>query len=522
MGHATLSELMSVKSVCGMNAVGALRVTGMLVDLAADSKNEAGLRHAIILLEEFVKQGSPEIPRGIAQYFLGNAWAALRILLRAERPESWDWEQEEFEKEIVALRTARQATVRPDFPRELSCCIFTNLGNALSHIGRFIEAIECWDNALNIAPHFAMAQGNKGFFLFYYAGALNDDGHRAVFARFAQEYLERALNGELDQAAREGFKALLARLQKITKSRGPVPRSFMDKYSLGRTREEKAYRKWCLGNRLFLNPLNDLGEYTIAARDVLTLPSVVVKRGEGPYYHGFFNQMKQEFVSARYLLYSGSRTTTPHFSDKDVFLTNTMDYPAWCLAVEHQKLAFRSAYSILDKISFFLNHYLGLGIPEKRVSFRGLWYNKQERKQGIRSEFASRRDWPLRGLYWLSKDLFEDQVGFRTSLDLDAQNLAEIRNHLEHKYLKLHGSCWSGPPDSSSPILMGLSDSLAYSLRREEFGRNAMKVLRLARAALIYLSLSVHREERLRTSARDPNARIAPILLDTWEDNWKA
>jgi hypothetical protein len=66
------------------------------------------------------------------------------------------------------------------------------------------------------------------------------------------------------------------------------------------------------------------------------------------------------------------------------------------------------AYSLLEKVSYFLNHYLALGIPERRTGFRSFWYDGQERQRGLRPEFDACDNWPLRGLFWLSKDLFEN------------------------------------------------------------------------------------------------------------------
>ena len=97
-------------------------------------------------------------------------------------------------------------------------------------------------------------------------------------------------------------------------------------------------------------------------------PSIVVKPGEGMHFQGFYNQLKQEYASARYLYYEGTTPTTPHFSDKGVLLINTLDYPCYSLAVEKMKMAFRMAYSLLDKVAYFLNDHLALGVPERKVN----------------------------------------------------------------------------------------------------------------------------------------------------------
>jgi hypothetical protein len=294
----------------------------------------------------------------------------------------------------------------------------------------------------------------------------------------------------------------------------------MEEFPLGHSEDEIRYRRWCLRNRLFLNPLNDLGPYSIASHDVLTTPSIVVKPGEGMHFQGFYNQLKQEYASARFLCFEGATSTSPHFSDKGVLLVNTLDYPCYSLAVEKVKMAFRMAYSLLDKVSYFLNSYLALGIPERRVSFRSFWYVGQERRQGLRPEFDVCDNWPLRGLFWLSKNLFENAPEFRECLEPHAQELDAVRNHAEHKYLKLHDRLWSGPTDEGSAF-GGRTDALAFSVYRSDFTAKAIGLMKMARAALTYLSLAIHAEERKRELARPTKGLVLPMPMDTWEDEWK-
>jgi hypothetical protein len=295
----------------------------------------------------------------------------------------------------------------------------------------------------------------------------------------------------------------------------------MESFSLGSSGDEIAYRNWCLQNRLFLNPLNDIGPYPIAAHDVLGAPSIVVSIKEGPYYPGFFNQMKQEYVSARFLYYEGINARETHFSDKEVVLVNTLDYPSYAFAVEKVKASFRMAYSLFDKIAFFLNHYMRLSIQERNVSFRTIWYKSQSKREGLREEFKQRQNWPLRGLFWLSKDLYEDKPGFKDSIEPDAQELNEIRNHLEHKYLKLHEDMWFGPKEKENEVFRPMADTLAFSMYRKDFNEKALRLIKMVRAALIYLSLAVHCEERERKKKRSPDAFIPGMPMDVWKDEWK-
>src|SRR3546814_9470374 len=74
-----------------------------------------------------------------------------------------------------------------------------------------------------------------------------------------------------------------------------------------RSKAERAYRRWCLERRLFVNPLNDLGAHPLAAFDDFVLPPLSERFGDResavtpPAVIGFFNQMKQEYASARFM-----------------------------------------------------------------------------------------------------------------------------------------------------------------------------------------------------------------------------
>ena len=41
------------------------------------------------------------------------------------------------------------------------------------------------------------------------------------------------------------------------------------------------------------------------------------------------------------------------------------------------------AYFILDKVAFFLKHYLGLSVSERDAAFRKVWYREGRRRNGL-------------------------------------------------------------------------------------------------------------------------------------------
>jgi hypothetical protein len=516
-------KLMLLPGIGALEVEPALQCIGTLIDVSASLGRPEGAARALAWSHTMEKGGMPESEAALLEYFRANAWSAQRNARHGDRAAAWAWEQPELQKEIFHLRRAARHLGFRKLDEHRQCQVFTNLGNGLNTLGRFVEALEYWERALSINPRFAMALGNRGYGLMHYARALYDGGHQALFFRFAHADFAAAVGSEAQfespkyELIKSAFDSRRAALESLLGDR-LSQRLELDKYEIGGSEEERAYRRWCLGRQLFLNPLNDLGSHTIACRDVLTLPDFVTAVEEPLALIGLFNQMKQEFVSARWLYYEGTQSQDVHFSDSDVLLYNTLDYPVYSLAIEKVKAAYRAAYSLFDKAGFFLNRYMGIGLAPEQVSFRRIWLAKSARgERAVRSEFERSENWALRGLFWLSKDLFEED--FQDVMDPDAQALREIRNHLEHKYLKVHDMLFALARERG--VSGPWNDDLAYSVQRADFEAKTLRLLKLARTALIHVSLGMHMEESRRNRQAKDKGLIIPMDLDTWDDDWK-
>ncbi|MEE4193639.1 MAG: LA2681 family HEPN domain-containing protein, partial [Anaerolineae bacterium] len=166
-----------------------------------------------------------------------------------------------------------------------------------------------------------------------------------------------------------------------------------------------------------------------------------------------------------------------------------------------------------------INDYFELCIPARKVDFRTIWFERNGKD--LRQEFESKENLSLRALYWISKDFFdygEDEPFYRESVEPEAEELNTIRNHLEHKYLKIHTFLMDV---DKQPEYSPLRDELAYSITKNDFELKTLRLLQLARNALIYLSLSIHREELDRVHTRSGDGLIMPFPNDLWDDDWK-
>lgn len=514
-------EKLRERSIAKLDADAALDHIATLIDTSLDAQFSRGVERAIFLLDELTRRELPPKQGALAEYFRANAWSAKEEL--AGERGSWDWEHAEREQQILALSRAAAHSGFIELDVGRCCQILTNRANQLDTIGRFVDAIEGWDNALRIIPNFAIALANRGFGLKHYGGLLEDDRERAILLLHAHDGFVAALapgaiyEGEDKTDLRRQFAETAAQFATAADLDRIRALQDLDGADLGRSEAERAYRRWCLDCRLFLNPLNDLGAFSAAATDDLVLPTIMELFDDRPGAFtpppviGFFNQMKQEYASARFMLYEGLNSTKIHFSDRGVRLFDTLDYPAHSLATERIRTAYRIAYSLLDKAAFLIDHYWQLDKIVDRINFKNVWM--AEGKSRLHDRLKAYPNWPLRGLYWLSKELFDDQLKQTTAPD--ARELHDIRNALEHKYLQVHeGWAWDMMLIPPSP------DGLGLSIESDLLEIKALRVMKIARAALIQLALAIGVEERNKATAA-PDRLIGSMPLYGLEEKRK-
>jgi hypothetical protein len=172
------------------------------------------------------------------------------------------------------------------------------------------------------------------------------------------------------------------------------------------------------------------------------------------------------------------------------------------------------AYSLFDKLAFFLNEYLQLGIKDRDVYFKTVWYQHRSAKPfPLKPKFVNLDNWPFRGLFWLAKDLFDEQ--YSDVIEPEARDFYVIRNRLEHSSLRVFEDFAAG----LSCDLEIFSNRLANSITRGHLNATTLRLFKLVRAAMIYLLLGMHREEARRV--HEGKTPAFPMEITTLEDDWK-
>jgi hypothetical protein len=458
--------------------------------LAIDRASDEGDRCELLKLDEECEALELTLcgsERALLFYFRSNVHAALQAILD---PRSWSWRQPHREKQLFFLRKARSDEGFDGLESFRRAQITINLGNVLNALGRALDALDLYDSVLATSPAFAMGLGNRGNARSYFSRSLYDRNQAAVILVGAYDDFKAAIDEsavwESDypgvRAQFEAHANEIASVVDVDKVRSSID---LDRWSLGKSEAERRYRSWALKNQLFLNPLNVLGVHSIAARDQLHMPPHRTDADEPPQYIAWYNQLKQEFCAARFLFFESIEATKKHLADRDIYLVNTLDYPAFGLAVEKMRIAFRISYSLLDKVAGLINACFGFGIQPTQVDIRRIW---KERGSPLRLELTEKANLPLRGLYWLSLDLMDESPDAPNPILPEAGRLSGIRNALEHRCLVLR--------ELDVDQSMGIVETMPIS----RFETDTMTVLKLARSAIVYTSLAIHCEERIKHS----------------------
>ena len=371
-----IDAMLAVKNLDNFNADQALSFLGELTDMSLDLERMDGLRHAVALGEELLKRDLEADQRSLLHYFLSNAWSNQRALKEAGEMPDFGWQREEIAQE---LRHLRESLASDDglLPDDRVCQILTNLGNSMSHVGRFTEAIAYWDASLARMPASHLARGNRALGLVWYAQTLYNRDHWGLLLRQAHTELKTALLLPIHDDAKVFFDMQRRSVEEALGPEALERKTDLSAYPSPPGEADVPYLRWCLEQRLFLNPLNELGAHPIAAQDVLMMPPAAGDVATA------YDTLKQAYAAARVAAYEALEGS----------------------ATEDTESLADSLSALFSAAGHVLATYLDLGVPEGEASLSTLWYEDQDPNAGLLPPFASSLNWSLRGLYAMGKDL---------------------------------------------------------------------------------------------------------------------
>lgn len=438
----------------------------------------------------------PELP-----YDLANALASRAHL---DQPHGLDW----YLRTATIRSRARAlnwiaANQFEDEEPQLASRAMTNLGNDLEAAHRWLEAFECYEEALRLYPRNGVASGNAARALLRVAQ--NDTfEHQAHLIDIALQLAQHCKENLDVVAAFAGLHAV-ATYQKLPSEA---------KEEWGSTREKPSdpsdYEMFVAEHRLFLAPILDGLAHDRRRWDDAYIRSIIEPIGTGPEpppVIAMFNVMKADYLVARELLYRSLEANS--LTRETGLYMDTLDYATYGQDTSRLVLAQRASLDLLDKIAVALNEHFQLGLKKRDVSFAKIWRKKPgtaDWHPGLRKPL-DRGNPALLALSEVASDLSSQTTHDEPPL-LSAER--EARHTGTHRFTVLHdlGIGRHRPCDTIDH----------FELRA--FQKTALRTLKLARAALLYFVEAVYYDTATRSQEGGPKVpmRIYPHHYIRGED----
>ena len=466
---------------------------GFLVDIGFGLDDQKIIRQGLDIGEQNLKNQQDTKYKSNIHYNLANGYLSLYGLAERKIGIETIPQSENLQKAKLHFREALKLC--DEFNFDFKKQVFVNYGNCLDTLGRGVEALNAYDNAIKIDKNFSMAIGNKAKALRFFAN-ISGQYRGAIYLEAYQAIKSIIDNQDLitigGLGAKKSFEKELQEIGSLFKDKKDLTKKLEhSKYSTKKLSEfEKLYLDFCAKEKLFLN--FHIHEYNCKAAitDPIFISLITDIKDNETFYRlaKHINQIKEDYAVARLLLVQSQyrRKDFDNISRRTTFI-NTLDYSQFNLYCGLLKSAFKEAYNILDKIAFFINNYFCLGLSEKKIYFTSIWAEDKK----IRNEILQSNNISLYALY----DIYQD---FKSGHYEKIQN---IRNALVHRNLVVYDSVLTGWDNKDDEVNLGYDTLLSETIN----------LLRLTKSAIIYLINFVNIEENKKRS----NGLIAPMFVDT-------
>jgi hypothetical protein len=452
--------------------------------------DSAAVNDAVTIFSELHVRAPEE---GSLTYNLANAIANRAQL---DQPEGPDW----YLRTGGARRRARAlfgeaAKSLRGVDAQTASQATTNLGNSLDSAYRWVEAYECYQEALEMFPENGVASGCAAQVLFR-VGSSGPLGHRPHLLDVAGRLAHHS-KGHQNIVAGIAGSAAVAAFERLASRPGGLANASLDA-------DATEYERFVAAHRLLLSPVLEGMGHDRRRWDDAHIESVTESVGAGattPPIFAMFNVMKGDYVVARELLFKGIQGlervgAAP--GDTGLYF-DTLDYAIYGLTPSWLVLAQRTVLDLLDKIAVALNDFLGVGLKPRKVNFHEFWREKPNEStwRPKLAEAIRGGNHALIALSEIAADLTDgSQEGASPGL-LHAEKKA--RHAGTHRFVVLHDL----PIGDSRP-----SEAIEH-VQVAEFERTVVRTLRLARAALLHFLEAIGCSER----AQSGDDRLAGEML---------
>ena len=470
-------ETVTLPRIFHESTVETLRAT-IYIDAGTELHDSERVQRGVSILERLIEEMPEQFDR---IYSLANGLTALADLVPFTGVR-WYLDTANTRDRARALF---HRAAEGDSSDEIQGRAYTNLGNALIKAYRFVEAYDCYSRALEKDPTNTIA--STGAVRILLSFATQGFGDRDALLAVANHHLRYARQNPDRLKELAGAKAF--------ESLEPLLRREFPKLPQADFSKAPPYQQFVAEHRLALALTIDGLELSMKQWDSLQLPGIFtgIETQSVPPIFAMFNVLKADFLAARYLAFASlnGRPTRETGSYAD-----SLDYARYGVDVASLTLAQRAAIDLLDKVAVALSHYFGLGNDAKGVSFISRFYKRGKEVEwdsGIEEEIH-KVNHGLLALCEVARDVREN--GY-------LRVKRALRHASTHRFTVLHDL--SSTPDTQ--------DAFIEHHDFDEYGRQVVETLQLARAVLIYFVQTVADRE-----ARAPKA--GTLTIDVPDHDW--
>ena len=367
----------------------------------------------------------------------------------------------------------------------------TDCGNSFDIVGRYLDALDCYERALKLDSSFGMAAGNRGITLLNVAPLMA--GHESHVLSQAAAELDTAISDQ-ERVLRCGGQSAL---DTFKRRRAALSVSGDLHYSAPEPSPQlnDPHLDWCLRNQLFLHISPDCIRAGSKILDSVTFRNFRLSLADDAVLDRAneiidgFNTIKQAYIAARYLVWLAAAEDSP-IQEQAKTITrrtsfwDTLNYADWGVRPGIGVQALKVAVDTLDTIAVFVHLYFRSGRGVHSINFRTLPYTsrRNKSKKVIAPPFAEALKPPeqnrgLAALFDLSAELDEQSIS-------TLGTLVQRRHAATHRFFAVHNE---GVPYSSD-----WTEHVSWP----ELIQESLESLRLARGAILYLAQMIHIHEK--------------------------
>lgn len=378
--------------------------------------------------------------------------------------------------------------------------VWINYGNCLSQLGRFIDAIECYEHAFRVDPTNGMAAGNLSIEL-EHATRITEH-YRHEYIALAHDFLKQALSPKMhlrfgSPQAVSNFQTQLENLESLINAHEEPISPPKPAKANHKNKDQQAYIQFCINNGLFLNAWAGNKSLSPGITDDISFSGITTSINDNhlvPELLRILNEIKESYTTARYLYFlSQCKSEILDYVSQTAIYFNNIDYSINGVYTGLCKTAYSRAFDILDKVARIINTYFGIG--KRESTFWNIFAEKQSQGEIHEIRFIARQticDTQNPSLFALS-DLCID---YFENAKVDLKTIDTRRNRITHNYLNVK-------------LCVTKDDNKETVMELDELERQTIDVLLLAKNAVLYAVSAVNiAESRKKTS----NERVVPMI----------